>query len=89
MENQQVHVKITINDLYKEQQETNKLLIQLAAELKNLSNLPEEVTRLDMEISKIKLAAAENAWIAKVVWAALVAGVGGFIAAIWQLVNNG
>lgn len=42
-----------------------------------------------MEISKIRLAAAENAWIAKVVWAALVAGVGGFIAAIWQLVNNG
>ncbi len=88
MENPQVHVKITINDLYKEQQETNKLLIQLAAELKSLANLPEEIARLDAELSKLKLSQAENSWIPKVVWAAMASSMTGFVMSIWQLLGG-
>jgi hypothetical protein len=46
------HVKVTINDLYKEQQETNKLLIQLASELKSMSDLPARVRLLELEAVK-------------------------------------
>lgn len=46
------HVKVTINDLYKEQQETNKLLIQLASELKGLSDLPARVRTLELDAVK-------------------------------------
>jgi hypothetical protein len=46
------HVKVTINDLYKEQQETNKLLIQLASELKSMSDLPARVRVLELEAVK-------------------------------------
>ena len=49
---QPAHVKVTINDLYKEQQETNKLLIQLASELKSLSDLPARVRVLELEAVK-------------------------------------
>ncbi len=51
-EMQPAHVKVTINDLYREQQETNKLLIQLASELKGLSDLPDRVRSLELEAVK-------------------------------------
>jgi hypothetical protein len=76
---EQVHVKVTINDLYKEQQETNKLLIQLASELKNMSDLPDRVAKL--EISN-----ATNAWIPKLMWTAITASASSVIATVWQLV---
>ena len=73
-----VHVKVTINDLYKEQQETNKLLIQLASELKSLSDLPDRV-------SKLEITTATNSWLPKVVWTALSASIIASITAFWQL----
>jgi hypothetical protein len=50
---QGAHVKVTINDLYKEQQETNKLLIQLASELKSLSDVPDRVRNVEIQIAKM------------------------------------
>lgn len=78
---QQVHVKVTINDLYKEQQETNKLLIQLASELKNLSDLPDRV-------AKLELTNATNSWIPKLMWGALMASASSVVATIWQAVSK-
>lgn len=75
------HVKVTINDLYKEQQETNKLLIQLASELKGLSDLPERVLRLE-------LTSAERAWIPRLLWTAVSAGIIGFITSIYSIVRG-
>lgn len=75
---QQVHVKVTINDLYKEQQETNKLLIQLASELKNLSDLPDRVAKLEIQ-------AATNSWLPKIVWTAMAASVTSGVATFWQI----
>jgi hypothetical protein len=73
-----VHVKVTINDLYKEQQETNKLLIQLASELKNMSDLPDRV-------SKLEISTATNSWLPKVVWTALSTSIIASVTAFWQL----
>ncbi len=75
------HVKVTINDLYKEQQETNKLLIQLAAQLNNLSDLPDRVRAVEKYQD-------ENSWVPKVVWVAIVAGVSGFVAALYQIITG-
>ena len=75
------HVKVTINDLYREQQETNKLLIQLASELKSMSDLPSRV-------SKLEIVSAERAWIPRLLWAAVSAGVIGFVTSLYTIVKG-
>jgi cell division protein FtsL len=77
---QGTHVKVTINDLYKEQQETNKLLIQLASELKGLSDLP-------VRVRDIELAQARLSWIEKIAYTALTAGVIALITTIFSNVG--
>ena len=75
---QGTHVKVTINDLYKEQQETNKLLIQLASELKGLSDLPDRV-RL------IELAQARMEWIDRIAKTALGGAIVSFVATLFNI----
>ena len=74
------HVKVTINDLYKEQQETNKLLIQLASELKGLSDLPDRVRSLELELARLE-------WIDRIAKTALGGAVVSFIAAMFTIVR--
>lgn len=79
MADEQAHVKVTINDLYREQQETNKLLIQLAADLRNMSDLPDRMRAVEKYQD-------ENSWVPKVVWASLVSGISGFATAMYLLI---
>ena len=81
-ENEAMHVKVTINDLYKEQQETNKLLIQLAADLRNMSDLPDRVRAVEKYQD-------ENSWVPKVLWTSLTAGILGFGTALFTLIIKG
>jgi hypothetical protein len=74
------HVKVTINDLYKEQQETNKLLIQLASELKGLSDLPDRVRSLELELARME-------WIDRIAKTALGGAVVSFVAAMFTIVR--
>lgn len=78
-ENESLHVKVTINDLYKEQQETNKLLIQLAAQLNNLSDLPDRVRAVEKYQD-------ENSWVPKVVWIALTSAVTAAVTSLYLLI---
>lgn len=78
-DNEVMHVKVTINDLYKEQQETNKLLIQLAADLRNMSDLPDRMRAVE----KYQDA---NSWLPKIVWIALTAAISGFVTALYLLI---
>lgn len=80
-QNDPTHVKVTINDLYKEQQETNKLLIQLASKLESLSDLPERV-------SKLEIVSAERAWIPRLLWTAMTAGIVGFITSVYSILKG-
>jgi hypothetical protein len=75
-----VHVKVTINDLYKEQQETNKLLIQLATELKGLSDIPDRVRGVELEIAKLQ-------WIDIIAKTALAGAIASFIGTIFSLLR--
>jgi hypothetical protein len=77
-EMQTAHVKVTINDLYKEQQETNKLLIQLASELKGLSDLPDRVRDIELKQARME-------WIDRIAKTALGAGILGFGTALVNL----
>lgn len=74
-----MHVKVTINDLYKEQQETNKLLIQLVGKVENLSDLPERVRSLEKTRD-------ETSWIPKLLWATVVTAVSSVIASLYQII---
>jgi hypothetical protein len=74
------HVKVTINDLYKEQQETNKLLIQLASELKGLSDLPDRVRSLELELARME-------WIDRIAKTALGGAIVSFIAAMFTVLR--
>jgi hypothetical protein len=77
---QGAHVKVTINDLYKEQQETNKLLIQLASELKNLSDVPDRVRNVEIQIAKMH-------WIDIIAKTALGSSVASIMAAIFAFMR--
>jgi hypothetical protein len=77
---QGAHVKVTINDLYKEQQETNKLLIQLASELKNLSDVPDRVRNVEIQIAKMH-------WIDIIAKTALASSVASIIGAIFAFMR--
>jgi hypothetical protein len=77
---QGTHVKVTINDLYKEQQETNKLLIQLASELKGLSDIPDRVRGVELQVAKMQ-------WIDTSAKTALAGAVVSFIATIFALIR--
>ena len=72
------HVKVTINDLYKEQQETNKLLIQLASELKGLSDLPDRVRGIEIQQARME-------WIDRIAKTALGGAIVSFVATIFSL----
>lgn len=80
-ETEGLHVKVTINDLYKEQQETNKLLIQLAADLRNMSDLPDRVRALEKYQD-------ENSWIPKVLWIALTAAITASVTSLYLLITG-
>ncbi len=81
-ENEVMHVKVTINDLYREQQETNKLLIQLAGDLRNMADLPDRVRAVEKYQD-------ENSWVPKVLWASLMTGIMGFGTALFNLITKG
>jgi hypothetical protein len=81
-EHEQAHVKVTINDLYKEQQETNKLLIQLVTKVEGLSDLPARVSNLENKLAEIN-------WIPRVIWTALSAGIIGLGTSLYSLITKG
>jgi hypothetical protein len=77
---QSVHVKVTINDLYKEQQETNKLLIQLASELKGLSDLPDRVRSVEIQQARME-------WIDRIAKTALGGAIVSFAASLFTIIR--
>lgn len=64
MTDPQPHVKVTINDLYREQQDTNKLLVKTVAHLEALADVPDR-------LRAVELAQAKSAWVEKIAYSAL------------------
>lgn len=72
--------RVTMNMLYEKQLENERLLIQLSSRLTAIEGLPERVHSLEMSD-------ARGAWIEKVAYAALTAGVAAVIATILPLMG--
>lgn len=49
------HIKITMQMMYREQQETNKLLAKTVTHLENLQDLPERVRNLEIHFAEQKV----------------------------------
>lgn len=71
--------RVTINMLYAKQLENEKLLIELSERLASMEKIPERVRALELQQAK-------QAWIEKVAYAALVAGVGALVGGLISLV---
>lgn len=80
-EDSQAHARVTMNMLYEKQLENERLLIEMSGRLAAIEQLPSRVRELE-------LAQAKNAWIEKVAYAALTAGVGAAIAALFQMMGK-
>jgi len=70
--------RVTMNMLYEKQLDNEKLLIRLSTKLESMENLPRRVYDLEMKN-------ARNAWIEKVAYAALFAGVSSIAAALMNM----
>ena len=81
MTEQATHIKITIEDIYREQQEMKQILARMSEKLDAFGNIPARVSQLEIE-------QARNAWVPRFVWAALISGVGGFVTALYQLMQK-
>lgn len=79
MEEREPHARVTLQMLYAKQLENERLLIQLTAKLGYLDNMPERVSTLEIQQAK-------SAWIEKIAWAALVAGVVSIINSIMMVI---
>jgi hypothetical protein len=65
---QPTHVKVTMNDLYREQQETNRMLVKTVAHLEQLADLPDRMRAVELKQAKTE-------WIEKVAYAGLISAV--------------
>jgi hypothetical protein len=79
MEEREPHARVTLQMLYAKQLENERLLIQLTAKLGYLDNMPERVSTLEIQQAK-------SAWVEKIAWAALVAGVVSIINSIMRVI---
>ena len=71
--------RVTINMLYAKQLENEKLLIELSERLASMEQIPSRVRELE-------LAQAKAAWIEKVAYVGLTAGVAALISGLITLV---
>ena len=67
--------RVTINMLYAKQLENEKLLIELSERLASMEQIPSRVRELELQQAKA-------AWIEKVSYAGLTAGIGALIAGL-------
>lgn len=70
--------RVTINMLYAQQLENEKLLIELSERLANMEKIPERVRALELQQAK-------TAWIEKISYVALTAGVGALVAGLMTI----
>ena len=73
--NEQPHARVTLQMLYDKQLANEALLIELSTRLTSIEALPQRVRDLELRQAK-------NAWIEKVAYAGLIAGIGAIVAGL-------
>jgi negative regulator of sigma E activity len=73
--NEQPHARVTLQMLYDKQLENERLLIELTTRLSAIEGIPKRVRELELK-------QARGAWVEKVAYAALIAGVTALVGGI-------
>lgn len=79
--NEQPHARVTLQMLYDKQLENEKLLIQLSFRLTAIEALPQRVREMELR-------QARSAWIEKVAYAALLAGVTALVGGLMSIMGS-
>lgn len=75
---EQPSARVTMNMLYEKQLENERLLIEMSQRLTAIEQLP-------MRVRELELREARAAWIEKVAYAGLTAGIGAVAVALMQM----
>jgi hypothetical protein len=75
VEDEQPHVKVTMNTLYKMQLDNQKLLVETIAKLELMTDVPERVRSIELKLARTE-------WIERVAYVALAAGVSALVGMI-------
>jgi hypothetical protein len=73
-------VRITQRDIYEKLVELQAVQIEIVADIKNLKDLPNRMNAVEQKLARFE-------WIEKLAFSALGAGLSGFIAALWALIQ--
>jgi hypothetical protein len=71
-------VRITQNAIYQKQLEHGEILVRLLEKLGHLDDVPERIREVELTLARL-------AWIEKIAYTGLAAGVTGFISALFTL----
>lgn len=71
-EEQQPHVKVTMNTLYRMQLDNQKLLVETLAKLEAMTDVPERLRAVELKIARAE-------WIERVAYTALASGVAALV----------
>ena len=71
-------VRITQQAIYAKQLEHGEILVRLLEKLDNLDDVPERIREVELTLARL-------AWIEKIAYTGLAAGVTGFISALFTL----
>jgi len=73
-------VRITQRDIYEKLIELQAVQIELVTDIKNLKDLPNRMNAVEQKLARFE-------WIERLTFAALGAGLSGFVAALWSLIR--
>lgn len=69
---EQPHVKVTMQTLYRMQLDNQKLLVETLAKLEAMNDVPERVRSIELKLARTE-------WIERVAYAALASGVAALV----------
>lgn len=72
MEDDQPHVKVTMQTLYRMQLDNQKLLVETLAKLEAMNDVPERVRNIELKLARTE-------WIERVAYVALASGVSALV----------
>lgn len=73
-------LRITQRDIYEKLIELQAVQIELVTDIKNLKDLPNRMNAVEQKLARFE-------WIERLAFAALGAGLSGFVAALWSLIR--
>jgi hypothetical protein len=74
-------VRITQNMIYQKQQAMNEIQLQMLQKLDNLEDVPSRIREVELTLARL-------AWVEKIAYTGLTAGIVGLISALFGLLIN-